>query len=183
MDSWPEYESRQANRWQAASRPSSSTVTGPKSASASAPGSLSCGMYPSSFSARPFRSASISGRRATYFATYEYDTPRVVFVRSRHQTRLAVCRCFARRVQILHEHRVDRAPPPSPARATPAPAPCTGTPRNPHSSAHQGSAEQGDSQTLIIQDSSPPGHMLTNSALGSRSCEYPWNNAGLSDDP
>ena len=32
---------------------------------------------------------------------------------------------------------------------------CYRHPRNPHSSAHQGSAEQGDSQTLIIQDKQP----------------------------
>ena len=70
-------------------------MTGPKSTSASAPGSFACGTNPSRLPACPFAAASISGRRrATYFATYEYDTPASCSSRSRVQTRLAVCRCL-----------------------------------------------------------------------------------------
>ena len=92
-----------------ASWPSSVIVTGPKSTSASAPGSFACGTNPSRLPARPFRSASISGRRrATYFATYEYDTSASCSSRSRTQARLAVCRCLRGASRSSVQHRVDQ---------------------------------------------------------------------------
>ena len=75
--------------------PPSSTVTSPKSTSASAPGSRTCGTNPARPSA-PSRSAAVisARRRATYLATYEYDTCAPCSSHSRSKTRRAVCRCL-----------------------------------------------------------------------------------------
>jgi hypothetical protein len=91
----PEHDSRQANRWQAATSSPTTTLTGPKSTSASAPGSLACGTNPSTLAAPARCSASISARRrATYLATYEYEQPASCSSRSRSKIRFAVCRCL-----------------------------------------------------------------------------------------
>ena len=75
--------------------PASSTVTSPKSTSASAPGSRACGTNPATPSAPSRSSAVISARRrATYLATYEYDTCASCSSASRSKTRRAVCRCL-----------------------------------------------------------------------------------------
>ena len=78
-----------------AGSPARQTVTSPKSASASAPGSLTCGTNPASPSARARSAATISPRRrCTYLATYEYDTRAPCSSHNRSKTRLAVCRCL-----------------------------------------------------------------------------------------
>ena len=79
------------------------------------------------------------------------------------------CR-FARRVQVLH--RIASISGATESRAGDARSGTfvTGTPRNPQSSAHQGSAERGDSQTLIIQDKQP--HPVTCSRIWHLSARF-----------
>jgi hypothetical protein len=70
-------------------------LTGPKSTSASAPGSLACGTNPATLPAAARCSASISARRGpAYWHTYEYDTGTPCSSASRCQIRREVCRCL-----------------------------------------------------------------------------------------
>src|SRR5260370_13517305 len=72
---FPEQESRQANRWQACWSPPTVMLTGPKPASAPAPGSLACGTNPPPLPAPARCSASLSApRRPPYWHPSEYTT-------------------------------------------------------------------------------------------------------------
>src|SRR5712691_9501263 len=91
----PEQESRKANMKHRDISPARSTITSPKSTSASAPGSLACGTNPATLSPRARSCAAISARRrCTCLATYEYETRASCSSCSRSKTRLAVCRCL-----------------------------------------------------------------------------------------